>query len=643
MILQNPSILWGLLLLVIPIIIHLFDFRRIKHIKFSNVAFLQTVQKQNIPKKRLKSLLILLSRLLVLTCIILAFGRPSLPNKDLNFSVRDHLLVIDNSGSMATKCQGISCLEMAKVISMEIVKSYGHGHFYSPGMNGIKQFISQDEFAQQLSRLTFGKEKFELRFDKDVLVKNRVTVLSDFQPEIIAKIEELVADSIPMLLVPITPGAKQNLYVDSVFLKNPFSIGDNKRILGVKIVNSGTIKTASALVRVYNDLSQLSSVAVAIDANASKTVFFEIENSPNPIYHVSVEDYEVNFDNDYFFTLPSFERIKIAVLGGEKSRVIEAIFTNKTYFDLVIYSEASINFERFFSSDLVIIHSFDQLPEWLDVDRLSGDLVVIPTADLDINNYTNRLGFSISQAEDSTFSQLKTAGFKHPFFEDIFEDIDPKTSFPKVKSLYKVAGGNDVLLHADAPYLQRFERGNKMYWFNGPLNYSYSELQNHALFLPIMYRIAEAAKDLNKSLTHTLSNIPLQVNTERMSTKLLELKGDNTQFIPSFHFNQSTLMITLPLELHNPGFYYLTTGADTLQVIALNVNRKESVLDGMTGKELKEHFKSYAYVDVLSFDSSVSLSETLSELTTRTELWKYVLLLALLFLVAETVLHRWLK
>jgi len=446
-----------------------------------------------------------------------------------------------------------------------------------------------------------------------------------------------------MLLIPMNQSANQNLYIDSVFLQNPFSIGDNKRVLGVKIINSGTLEIENALVRIYNNLSQLSSVAVTIGANASRTVFFEIENSFDPIYRVNVEDYEVDFDNDYYFTLPSFEPIKIAVLGGKESRAIEAIFENEDYFDLEVYSNSSVDFERFFSTDLVIVHSLDQLPEWLDTDRLSGDLVVIPSASLDTKNYSGRLGFSISQSRDSTFSELKASGFDHPFFNGMFDDLNTRASFPKVRNIYKIAGANDVLLRSNASYLQRIDRSNKIYWFSGPLEDGFSELQNHALFLPIMYRIAEESKGFNEALNYTLADAPLQVNLGQASTELLELKGDHGQFVPSFYFNQSTLILTLPPDLNEPGFYYLTADADTLKVLALNIDRKESVLDGMNTEELRQHFQSFDYVQILESNSPATLSATLSELTNGKELWKYALLLALLFLVTETALHRWLK
>ncbi|MCP4457491.1 MAG: hypothetical protein GY816_05610, partial [Cytophagales bacterium] len=334
MILQNPSALWGFLLLAIPIIVHLFDFRRIKRIEFSNVAFLQTIQKQNTPRRRLKDLLILLSRLLAFGFLILAFARPTVTSESNAFSAIDNLLVIDNTRSMASKCADFTCLEAAKMASIEVAKSFGQGQYFYNGAHRFRQFISSEELAQQLAPLEFSRENFSLDFERDILSRSQITIVSDFQPEVIDELLEVAADSIPILLIPIQSSADQNLYVDSVFLQNPFSIGDNIRTIAVEVANSGTNEAENVLIRIFNDRNQLSSAAVTIGANESRTVRFEIENSPNPIYRVEVEDYEMDFDNDYYFTIPRFEPIRIAVLGDKKNRPIEAIFENSEFFDL---------------------------------------------------------------------------------------------------------------------------------------------------------------------------------------------------------------------------------------------------------------------------------------------------------------------
>ena len=60
----NPYFLFGLLSVAIPVIIHLFNFRRFKKVYFSNVEFLKELKQETQKQSRLKHLLVLISRIL---------------------------------------------------------------------------------------------------------------------------------------------------------------------------------------------------------------------------------------------------------------------------------------------------------------------------------------------------------------------------------------------------------------------------------------------------------------------------------------------------------------------------------------------------------------------------------------------------
>ena len=73
---KHPEILYALLLLIIPILVHLFQLQRFVKVPFTNVKLLKTIEKQTRKSARLKKWLILLARLLVFTCLIFAFAQP---------------------------------------------------------------------------------------------------------------------------------------------------------------------------------------------------------------------------------------------------------------------------------------------------------------------------------------------------------------------------------------------------------------------------------------------------------------------------------------------------------------------------------------------------------------------------------------
>src|SRR6185369_9657161 len=98
-----PSFLWALSALAIPIIIHLFNFRKTTRIYFSNTRFLKQVKEETTQKRRLKQYLVLASRLLFLFFLVIAFAQPFLPASEQLTSGREVTLYLDNSYSMLSQ------------------------------------------------------------------------------------------------------------------------------------------------------------------------------------------------------------------------------------------------------------------------------------------------------------------------------------------------------------------------------------------------------------------------------------------------------------------------------------------------------------------------------------------------------------
>ena len=92
------------------------------------------------------------------------------------------------------------------------------------------------------------------------------------------------------------------------------------------------------------------------------------------------------------------------------------------------------------------------------------------------------------------------------------------------------------------------------------------------------------------------------------------------------------------------GPYFITNGADTVQSVALNSARRERDLAAYTSDELRtlltdRGLTSFAVVEATGDDIAMRLNS----LDQGTKLWKWFILLALLFLIAEVFLIRYLK
>ena len=98
---EHPEFLYALFSILVPLIVHFFSFKRFRTEKFTNVAFLKNIKKENRKRSKLKKILILFSRLFALTSIIFAFSKPYLVNSNKQNTQNDIIIYLDNSLSMS--------------------------------------------------------------------------------------------------------------------------------------------------------------------------------------------------------------------------------------------------------------------------------------------------------------------------------------------------------------------------------------------------------------------------------------------------------------------------------------------------------------------------------------------------------------
>ncbi|VAV83066.1 FIG00651956: hypothetical protein, partial [hydrothermal vent metagenome] len=110
---KNPEILYLLFLLIIPILIHLFQLQKFQKVAFTNVKILKKIEQQTRKSSKLKKLLILLTRLLLFSFLILAFAQPYLKKENADIG-RETYIYLDNSFSMQAKGESGALLQKAK-------------------------------------------------------------------------------------------------------------------------------------------------------------------------------------------------------------------------------------------------------------------------------------------------------------------------------------------------------------------------------------------------------------------------------------------------------------------------------------------------------------------------------------------------
>ncbi len=111
-------LLWGLLLVGVPVLIHLINMLRHRRVPWAAMEFLLQSQKRNRTWIVLKQLLLLLMRMVAVAAVVLVLAQPLLRNelgRLFGGSRTHHIVVLDDSFSMSDRWADTSAFDQAKV------------------------------------------------------------------------------------------------------------------------------------------------------------------------------------------------------------------------------------------------------------------------------------------------------------------------------------------------------------------------------------------------------------------------------------------------------------------------------------------------------------------------------------------------
>jgi len=324
---KHPELLYGLLLLLIPIIVHLFQLRRFQKEEFTNVKFLKEVVMQTRKSSQLKKWLTLFTRMGIIACAVLAFAQPFLSNSDSFNTKSETVIYLDNSFSMQAQGANGSLLNGA----IQDLITYlpqderftvftNDANYYNTTIKAIQnELIQLDYSADQLSYesvILKGKQAFS---NDNNSVKNLV-LISDFQQK--ENTPEMVADStFSTNLIPLQPNIKANVSLDSVYISK--SSLDNFEI-SVQLKNQGApIENSS--VALYNNHNLIAKSAVAI--NDESTTLFTIPNITAFNGKLVIEDANLGYDNNLYFNINKSSLINVLGINETDDAYLSKIFT----------------------------------------------------------------------------------------------------------------------------------------------------------------------------------------------------------------------------------------------------------------------------------------------------------------------------
>ena len=677
----SPVYLYGLSLLIIPIIIHLFNFRRYKKVLFTNVRFLQELKEETTKISRLKHLLVLLTRLLAIAFIVIAFAQPTIP---VGIQAAQNLsnpvsVYIDNSFSMdAISSQG-ALLEVAKQKATEIANSYPATTRFQLLTNNFdayrQRLISKDDFLDELNRVKFSAQP---RFLTEVILRQKEVatagsaagltsyLISDFQKST-SDFEKVQTDSsmaVKMVVLPLQPTA--NLYVDSCWLSSPIVQLGQALEFTLSIQNSSAKDAENVPVRLMLNGTQKAVTSLTIPAGqkVETTFSFTAAESGWQKAAIKIADHPLNFDDDYYLSFEVKEKLHVLSISENTSPYLEALFNKDPFFEFVKSNANGVDYANFRKQDLIVLQGLRQISSGLSEElkkylEAGGSICLFPDSLSDLNSFNlflNSVSADAFRGINENNDKVSEVDLQHALFKDVFDNKpkEGRIDFPAVAKHFDQSVNSKSVrqilmkLQGGGSFLSLYPIGKgQLYVFSVPMQTGFSNLARHAIFVPVLYRMAIlTAKPLSFSNTIGSNDAILLNAAAPTGDEAFHLinKESNTDIIPSARAIASGLMLDMGNQVQVAGQYDLMKGNQLVTALAFNYDRKESEMIFYDEAMIQEKIETLKLENWSYFNAATpDLKKTLLDLNNGISLWKYAIFSALICLLLEILLIRFWK
>ncbi len=670
-----PTFLYALLALAVPIIIHLFYFRRFKKVYFTNVRFLKEVKEETSARRKIRNLLVLLSRLLALAFLVFAFAQPFIPQDvEVKKGEKAVSLFVDNSFSMSSLSKDVPLLEKAKQRAREIVTAYNVEDRFQILTNDFEgrhqRLVSKEDAMALIDEIKISPSVKELSKvmvrQKQALNTGKIDnqmayIISDFQQNI-CDFETVKDSTIEVNLVPLQSVQEKNISLDSSWFDAPVQMINQTNTLVIKLKNHSDENADNIRLTLKHEgqVKPVGTLSIPARSSITDTVNMTVLRTGWHEAELNITDYPVQFDDSYFFTFNVAEQIKILVINdGTSNKYLDASFANIPYFDITNKQSKNLNYSELPNYQLIVTNGLGSISSGLAFElkqytENGGNLLVFPSANANIDSYKSFLASMDAnqllsfEKKERTVSQINTEEF---VFNDVFENKTSNLKLPVTQGNFKLStfgsrGEETLLSYRDGgTYMgkYRLNQGN-LYLCAAPLSEEQNNLvRSGEIFIPMLYKMAiSTSKDQRIAQIIGKDEVLEAASNIAGSESVYKLKGKAEEFIPEQKVIGSKVVLGVNNQIAEAGYYDLFLNKENiLHKYAFNYDRKESVLEYFNEDDLKA--RAGKNVNVIDHNANADFSELIGERSQGVVLWRWCLILALIFLAIEVLLLRFWK
>lgn len=638
---ELPWFLFFLFLIAVPIIIHLLNFQRPKKLLFTRLDFIEKIEQKSKNVRNIKKWLILLSRIGLVVSLVLAFAIPFISNEDKEEKQESVHFIVDANQRMLQKKDNISVFEHTKSFLHKFLqKNPLLTYKLASDLETVRYESSAEYLNEKVESLKVSRKSISSLADKVNQLEeglSSVYVVSDFHK---AMSLEGVDTNQSVIFVKVRKELPRNVFVDSVY----FSVINDESYINVDLKSSGEM-TAGADVQLMVEGVLQGSKRCEIQKEGQVALRFPYENQADigKRAQVVIKDSDGAFDNQFYFMLPAKKIFKIGLIARKPLlKYFNGMFDLEKDYQAFSWEHSSVDYQDLEQCEALVFelseNSTYNKTMIQKIKALEIPLVLIPNQSLAVSDFQKcvrdlGLPYRVSATRVVEKQELDPVK-KIAFFHSIFKEFDERVNMPKVVPYVTMGNtSKNILTHHTKGVLVGDERG---YVFGFDLVKN-KEFFNHALSLPVFY---EMLNGLNKHQNKVQYSRSVKQYVTFIDPTINVQKVDVLNQSRIFSKIQDRLIVDAVADL-GAGFYDLKVNDSVVDIMALNLPKSESLVNFYSNEELEQIANSNENWSFVSLENQQDVENFVQSGEDELyPLWKYCVILALMFLLMEVVLIR---
>ncbi len=687
----NPAVLFGLLAASIPILIHLFNLRKLKKIEFSTLAFLKELQKNKIRKVKLKQWILLALRVQIILLLVFAFARPTLKGLAIGGTTSaaktTAVFIIDDTFSMSVIDNQGSLLNQAKATAKNLLKNFQEGDEaalilvsqsnesevgLSKSKVDIQKSIDAIEPSYQSGILHNSMTKAVQILSQSKNFNKEIYILSDFQSgrladeKILSDFSQVLDERVRVYAINYSGKEVYNLGIDDLKINTQIFEKEKPVNFSVTVTNYSTRSVDNVIVSQFVNNERIAQVSANLGAGESKVLNIEATVKSTGFIDVfaEIEDDEILQDNRRFTSIFVPDNIPIIIFTDEPadSRFVELALIALENRNTFVITKKNLNevsaydLKRYEAVLIIGSQNLNASAKLKEYSINGGGLLIAPGSKTDLASYQKLLSEMGLPSPSSLVGKIggqtnlflfESTDLNHPVFQDIFTNKEKtKIESPDILSYFRLntqgKGQSIITMQDGSSFLGEYRLKNgRIFLLNSAPILTWNNFPIKGIFVPLINKsiLYLASKDKNEGNILAGNDFDIDIRGRSVS-QLKVIRPDNTEDFISLDQKDGNAVVKYK-KSHLTGNYKILTGSKMIDEISVNADPLESKVQYLEKQDIENYLNKINFKGKLFFlNREENISDAVIKARFGSELWKHFLFIALVLAFVEMLVAR---